>query len=101
MLPFSTAWDKIPISYQPMLKLTTHYGFHELFLNYLCVEILARRMMIRSHINIYRKRINISVTLVSESYVLLYYETKVYMLFINKICLNQAIYKPLKSEVNK
>jgi len=38
----------------------------------------------------FRKRINISVTLVSESYVLLYYETKVYMLFINKICLNQT-----------
>jgi hypothetical protein len=36
-----------------------------------------------------RKQINISVTLVSESYVWLYYETKVYMLFINKICLNQ------------
>ena len=28
--------------------------------------------------------------LVSESYVLLYYENKVYMLFINKICLNQT-----------
>jgi hypothetical protein len=27
--------------------------------------------------------------LVSESYVLLYYENKVYMLFINKTCLNQ------------
>ena len=36
-----------------------------------------------------RKRVNISVTLVSESYVLLNYEKKVYMLFINKICLNQ------------
>jgi hypothetical protein len=36
-----------------------------------------------------RKRINISVTLVSEFYVLLYYERKVYMLFINKICINQ------------
>jgi hypothetical protein len=37
----------------------------------------------------FRKWINISVTLVSESYVLLYYEKNVYMLFINKICLNQ------------
>jgi len=39
---------------------------------------------------IFRKRSNISVALVSESYVLLYYEKKVYMLFINKICLNQT-----------
>ena len=34
---------------------------------------------------------NISGMLVSESYVLLYYEKKVYMLFINKICLNQSV----------
>ena len=40
----------------------------------------------------FRKQINISVTLVSESYVLLYCEKKVYMLFINKICLNQLGY---------
>ena len=33
-----------------------------------------------------RKQINISVTLVSESYALSYYEKKVYMLFINEIC---------------
>jgi hypothetical protein len=38
-----------------------------------------------------RKQINISVILVSESYVLLYYEKKVYVLFINKICLNQGL----------
>ena len=37
----------------------------------------------------FRKRINISVTVVSQSYVLLYYEQKVYMLFINKICLDK------------
>ena len=36
-----------------------------------------------------RKRINISVTLVSESNVLLYYEATVFMLCINKICLYQ------------
>ena len=35
------------------------------------------------------KRINISITLVSQSYALLDYEKKAYMLFINKICLNQ------------
>ena len=35
--------------------------------------------------------INVSVMLVSESYVLLYYVKKVYMLFINKICLNQNV----------
>jgi hypothetical protein len=29
------------------------------------------------------------IMLVSESYVLMYYEKKDYMLFINKICLNQ------------
>ena len=32
---------------------------------------------------LFRKQINISVMLVSESYVLLYYEKKVYMLFIS------------------
>jgi len=37
----------------------------------------------------FKKRINISVALVSESYVLVYYENKVYMIFINTICLNQ------------
>ena len=46
----------------------------------------------------FRKLINISVTLVSESYILLYYEQKVYMLSINKICLNQ-IYKRGKVSV--
>ena len=38
-----------------------------------------------------RKRININVTLVSESYVLLYYEATVYMLYINKMCLSQPM----------
>ena len=38
----------------------------------------------------FSNKYNISVTLVSESYVLLYYGKKVYpfMLFIDKICLN-------------
>ena len=40
---------------------------------------------------IFPSEINVSVMLVSESYVLLYYEKKVYMLFINKICLNQNV----------
>ena len=31
MLSLATAGDKILISCQPMLKLTTHYVFHELF----------------------------------------------------------------------
>ena len=43
---------------------------------------------------LFRKWINISITFVSEYYVLYYYENKVYMLYtcctcINKICLNQ------------
>ena len=38
----------------------------------------------------FKETINISVKPVSESYVLLYYEKKVYILFINKICLNQT-----------
>ena len=36
------------------------------------------------------KWIIISITIVSESYLLLYYEKKVYMLFIKRICLNQS-----------
>ena len=31
MLSFATARDQILISCQPILKLKTHYGFHELF----------------------------------------------------------------------
>jgi len=42
------------------------------------------------HICFFRKRINISVTLISESYVLLNYEKKVYLLFINQIWLNKG-----------
>jgi hypothetical protein len=37
------------------------------------------------------KQINISITLVSESYAILYYEKKVYLLFMKKICLNQIL----------
>ena len=45
----------------------------------------------------FRKRINISVTLVSESYVLLYYGKKI--IFINEIlvCLNQSYKYELRS----
>ena len=51
------------------------------------VEIVMTLKHLKKKCN--RKRINISVTVVFESYVLLYYETKVYMLFINTIFLNQ------------
>jgi hypothetical protein len=54
-------------------------------MNWVCINDYFQFFM-----SFVRKRINISVTLVSEFYVLLYYETKVYMLFINKICLNQG-----------
>ena len=46
----------------------------------------------------YWKQINISVTLVSESYVILYYEKKFIFYLSIKICLNQILHLPFKTE---
>ena len=50
MLSLTTALDKIPISYQPMLKLITNYGLHELFLHYYLIRATAETSSVSEHL---------------------------------------------------